>query len=217
MTIIEHMKNQVYPRQVGQDRIIRQGGRLVVCSNVDMDEWQVQGTRKTAIIIDDEVWCLVGKQYTDTNNVQYFLEPYSDYLSQLPGRRIRYDEEYVRTWEEADKKRKLEYRGDILLYPFKGIIGFLPSRLKAAIEKKFGIPAMNATLISIMIEFFIFVVFGFFGWVFYIFVPPLSWVYWIVPMLFVDLIFRYDSYFREDASPLGFYEWFFRFLYRRFN
>jgi hypothetical protein len=29
----------------------------------------------------------------------------------------------------------------------------------------------------------------------------------LVPVLFVDLVMRYNSYMREDASPLGVFEW----------
>jgi hypothetical protein len=216
MTIIEHMKSQLYPRQVGEDRILRHGEQLVVCSKVDMDGWRVQETRKTAIIIDDEVWCLVGKQNTDNKEIHYILEPYSDYLSQLPGRRIRYDEEYVRACKEADEKKKIEERSDTFLYPFRGLIGFLPSYRKAAIEKKFGLPARNATIASIMIEFYILVLLGFFWWVFILVGPVVYLAYLSVIVLFVDIIFRYGSYFRDDAIQYGFLEWFFLFLCRKY-
>jgi hypothetical protein len=78
MTMIENMKNQSYPRRVGDDRIMRRGEQLIVCSKVDMEEWQVQQNRKTAILIDDEVWCLVGKQYKAAKEVRYFLDPWGN-------------------------------------------------------------------------------------------------------------------------------------------
>ena len=104
--IIEDMKNPIYPRRIGEDRIIRRGDHLVICSKVYMDDWRIRGTRKTAILIDDEIWCLVGKQFSDTKEIHYILEPYPDYLSLLPGRGIRHDEDYVRDWAEVDKKRQ---------------------------------------------------------------------------------------------------------------
>jgi hypothetical protein len=215
MTITEHMKNHAYPSRMGEDRILRRGEQLVICSKVDMDEWQVQGTRKTAVIIEDDVWCLVGKEFTDSKEVHYILEPYSDYLSQLPGRRIRYDEEYVRICKGADDKKKIEARSDTFLYPFRAFIGFLSSQRKAAIEKKFSIPARNATFASILIEFYVLAVLGFFWWVFALLGAIVIPVYLAVLVLFIDIIFRYGSYLREDASPLGFLEWLFRFLHRK--
>lgn len=215
MTIIEDMKNQIYPRRFGEDRIIRQGEHLVICSKVDMDDWQIRGTRKTAILIDDEIWCLVGKQFSATNEIHYILEPYSDYLSQLPGRRIRYDEDYVRDRAEVDKKRKTEARSEPFLYPFRWFIGFLPSHRKAAIEKKYGLPARNATSGSITVEFVLCVLLGHFWWVSILFGPLVVPVYLTTVILLIDIVFRYGSYFREDASPYGFLEWFFVFLHRK--
>jgi hypothetical protein len=171
MTIIEHMKSQLYPRQVGEDRILRHGEQLVVCSKVDMDGWRVQETRKTAIII---------------------------------------------ACKGADEKKKIEERSDTFLYPFRGLIGFLPSYRKAAIEKKFGLPARNATIASIMIEFYILVLLGFFWWVFILVGPVVYLAYLSVIVLFVDIIFRYGSYFRDDAIQYGFLEWFFLFLCRKY-
>lgn len=217
MTIIEHMKSQGYPRQVGEDRILIQGEQLVICSKVDMDDWQIQGTRKTAVIIDNAVWCLVGKQFANKNEIHYILEPYSDYLSQLPGRRIRYDEEYVKAWREADRKRKIEARSDTFLYPFRWFIGFLPSRRKASIEQKYGIPARNAAFASIIVEFVLCVLFGHLWWVSLFLGPIVVPVLLTTVTLIIDLAFRYGSYLREDASPYGFLEWFFIFLDRKFR
>ena len=133
--MIDNMKNHPYPRKVGEDRILRRGDQLVVCSKMDMDEWEIRENRKTAIFIGDEVWCLVEKQFTDNREVRYILDPWPDYLRQIPGRKIRYGEKYVRDCRELDKKRKIEDRYGSFLNFFKWFIGFLPSRMKSSIEE----------------------------------------------------------------------------------
>ena len=82
--MIVRMKAHSYPRKVGEDRIVRRGGQLIVCSQVVMDEWEIRENRKTAIFIDGEVWCLVEKQFMDNKEVRYILDPWPDY-----GRRIK--------------------------------------------------------------------------------------------------------------------------------
>jgi hypothetical protein len=208
------MENRNYPGKVGEDRILRRGEQLLVCSNVDMDEWQVRQTRKTAIYINDEAWCLVGKQYTATNKVRYLLDPWPNQAKEIPGRRIRYDEEYVRARNEAEKKRKIESGIGPILYHLRAFVGFLPSCVKTRIESHFGVPARNATFVSIIVELFLFFVLGALLQILVygamrapqlvIFIPPLIV---LVPVLFVDMAMRYHSYLREDASPWGLFEW----------
>jgi hypothetical protein len=199
---------------IGNDTIMRRGEQLIICSKVDMHDWQVQQIRKTAIYVDDEAWCLVGKQHTATKEVRYLLDFWPDLIREIPGRRIRYDEAYVRARNEAAKKRRLEVGIGPILYHLRAVIGFLPSRVKSKIETVFGIPARNATLISILIELPLFFVLGAFLQIFVygsmhapnlvVFIPTFIV---LVPILFVDLIMRYHSYLREDASPLGALEW----------
>ncbi|MBN2318666.1 MAG: hypothetical protein JXR49_06300 [Acidobacteria bacterium] len=134
---------------------------------------------------------------------------------------IRYDEEYVRTCKELDDKRKIENRYGPLLSLFKWIIGFLPSRLKSFIEEKFGVPSRNASFISIVIELYLFFLIGFMLLIFTFAGFHANSLWLSVPFLIrcvmilaPDLVMRYDSYFRGDASPLGLFEWYFNFLCR---
>jgi hypothetical protein len=208
------MENRTYPAKVGEDRIFRRGEKLLVCSKVDMDEWQVQQTRKTAIYINDEAWCLVGKQYTAAKEVRYLLDPWPNPSIEIPGRRIRYDEEYVRARNEAEKKGKIASGIGPILCHLSAFIGFLPSRVKTRIESDFGVSARNATFASIIVELFLFFVLGALLQILVygamrapqlvIFIPPLIV---LVPVLFVDMVMRYHNYLREDASPWGLFEW----------
>ena len=208
------MTIQPFPRRIGSDTLLRKGDQLIVCSRADMDEWQIRQTRKTIIQINGEDWCLVGKQYTAAKEVRYFLDPWPDLIKEIPGRRIRYDEEYVRARNEAMNKRRLESRIGPILHYLKPLIGFLPSCVKLRIESDFGIPARNATFMSIIVELLLFFMLGAFVQIFtygamqapalVVFIPTFIVP---VPILFADLVMRYSSYLREDASPLGLLEW----------
>jgi hypothetical protein len=200
--------------RVGDDRVVRRGKQLVVHSNVDMEEWQIQQTRKTAIYIHDEAWCLVEKQYAPANKVRYLLDPWPENLHQIPGRRIWYDEEYVRSRNEAQRKRRIEKGVGPVLYHLRAFIGLLPSRTKSRIEADFGVPARKATFLSIILELMALFMLGAMLLIFVIgaMIHPL--LVFSIPIFIVlvisislDLIMRYHSYLRDDASPWGLFEW----------
>jgi len=199
------MKDCAYPPALGEDRILRKGERLSVYSKVDMDEWQVRQNRKTIICINDDVWHIVGKQFS-ANEVCYLLEPWTDLTNEIPGRIIRYDEEYVRNRDEALKKRRLKNRIGSVLYHMRFLTGFLPSGTKAGIETDFGVSARDATMISIIIELLLF--FASTGLWLLISAIDVFIVFTII--LFTDIIIRYGSYLRDDRSPLGLFEWVWR-------
>jgi hypothetical protein len=111
----------------GKDRVTSRGEQLVVHSAVDMPDWQVQQNRRTAIIISDEAWCLAGKEIVETGGVRYILDPWPEYINQIPGRRIRYDAEYVESRDRTEKSMRLRTRQAAVLRPFRIFIGFLPS------------------------------------------------------------------------------------------
>jgi len=217
------MNNIAYPRMVGGDRILRKGEQLVMSSKADMDEWEVRQHRKTAIFINDDPWCLVGKQFSAKEDVRYLLDPWPDAMREIPGQIIRYDEEYVKARDAAIKKIRLESGIYPVLSLMKPLIGFLPSGVKEKIETKFGVPARDATLISIFIELLL---------IFASVVPALliiagnvsssrggtahallamfNTVLIIIVLLLtllIDVAIRYGSYLRADRSPLGIFEW----------
>jgi hypothetical protein len=200
--------------RVGEDRVVRRGNQLVVCSKADMEEWQIQQTRKTAIYINDEEWCLVGKEYAAAHEMRYLLDPWPEHSHQIPGRRIRYDEEYVSVRNEAQRRKRIEAGVGPVLYHLRALIGFLPSRLKSRIEDYFGVSARNATFLSIILELMVFFVLGAMLLIFVfgamrhpalVFYVPL-FIGLVVPVS-ADLLMRYHSYLRDDASPWGVFEW----------
>jgi hypothetical protein len=211
------MENQTYPRKVGDDLVTRRGEQLVVCSKVDMDDWQIQQNRKTVIYINDETWCVVGKEYSDTKSVRYLLDPWPEPLKEIPGRRIRYNEEYVKARNEAEERKKKEDAYSPILHHLRAFIGFLPSRVKSRIEADYGIPARSATIVSIVFELLLFFLSGAFLQIFtygtmgafelVVFVP--TFIISTLALL-IDLVMRYRSYLREDLYPLGAFEWLIR-------
>lgn len=208
------MAIQSFPRKVGSDTLLRKGDRLIVCSRTDMDEWQLQQTRKTVIQIAGEDWTLAGKQFTPAKEIHYLLEPWPKFTGEIPGRWIAYDESYVRARDEAARNTKIEILIGPVLYHGRAVTGFLPSKIKARIEKRFGISARSSTLISLVVELLAFFLIGAFLQVFayasmhvpmLVFDIPAYIV--LVPILLLDLIIRYGSYLRDDPSPLGVLEW----------
>jgi hypothetical protein len=201
----------------GKDHVTSRGEQLVVHSAADMPDWQVQQNRQTAII-------LAGKEIVETEGVRYILDPWPEYIHQIPGRRIRYDAEYVESRDRAEKAMRLRSRQAAFLRPFRIFIGFLPSALKSAIEERYGIPARAATFISIWIELLLFFSAGTLAWVFTLasmYETAVSQGRGIVGMdpvlifvllsifLAIDAVVRYGSYWRDDRSPYGFAEWIF--------
>lgn len=208
------MTVQSYPIRVASDTLLRKGDQLIVCSKADMNEWQIQQTRKTIIRIEGEDWCLVGRHSTPAKEIRYQLEPWVDFAKEIPGRRIVYDENYVRARDEAAQSARLDFWVNPILCHARLLIGFLPSTVKARIERRFGIPARSATFISLIAELLVFFLLGALLQVFVygamhapslvVFIPTLVIP---VPLLFLDLIIRYGSYLREDPNPLGVLEW----------
>ena len=208
----------------GQDRVTSRGEQLVVHSATDMPDWQVQQNRRTAIIIGDQVWCLAGKEISETGGVRYILDPWPEYVNQIPGRRIRYGAEYVESRDKEEKMKKLRSRQAAFLQPFRMFIGFLPSAVKSTIEERYGISARSSTSISIWIELALFFPAGTLATIFFFtgmhqvaetndlgtvsIDPHIIWML-ISIVLIVDVVVRYDSYWRDDRSPYGFAEWLF--------
>jgi len=219
------MENCAILQMVGEDKILQKGEQLVVCSKVYMDEWEVQEKRKTIIYVYDEAWWLVGKDFTKNNEIRYLLEPWPNIINEIPGRLINYNEEYVRVRDEAVIKKRMESWIYPALYYLRGMIGFLPSRIKSNIETEYGVSARDATIISIFFELLLFFMYGIilaplaFGTLINAFIhtliAPEAFDTFILafiiitpfPILLIDLVMRYSSYLRDDISPLGVFEW----------
>jgi len=189
-----------------------------------MDEWDVRHNRKTVVYINDEAWCLVEKQFFGKKEVRYILDPWPG--MEIPGRMIRYGEEYVSNRDEALKRMRLESWLYPVLYVLKPLIGFLPSGVKAKIENVSGVSAREATMISILVEIFLFFASAIFGLVISADgVPAHNAIYWMGKIVFIQIVFlllllidmlaRYGSYLRDEGRPLGLFEWTWSWIGRR--
>ena len=102
----------------------------------------------------------------------------------------------------------LENRIGYVLYHMRFLIGFLPSGTKARIETNFGVSARDATMISIVIELMLF----FASTGLWLLVSSITAFMVFTTILFTDIVMRYDSYLRDERSPLGLFEWVWRML-----
>jgi hypothetical protein len=200
--------NEAFPLKYGRDQVCRRGEDLVIYSACENPGWEVREHRGIGVLIGEDVWRVAAKE-TARNGVRYTLAPWPDHLHQIPGRMIRYDEEYVRIRDAARIRDRRLNAGAMAIAPFKPFIGFLPSAVKARLEEIFGLPSRSATFASIVLEFFLTFVAG----VFSLIGDPFSffgaswWSYWAFLILPADIIMRFDSYLRGSFNPPGFYEW----------
>jgi len=200
----------------GNDRVYRRGENLIVRSATENPYWEVREYRKIAVLIGDDVWCVSSKETVGKHSVRYTLDPWPEHLHQIAGRKFRYDAEYVRKRDEAEKQKRRRNLIAFMLLHFRLLIGFLPSCIKIYIDEEFGISARSASLASIVLEFFIFIAVGVLTFIFSIvgfysvqFFKINLVVVLIMSMmvLSMDLVIRYGSYLRENSMPPGFCEW----------
>ena len=207
------------PQVYGRDRIIRRGHQLMIIAAVDMPEWEVRKNRKIAILVGTTIWWIAGKTDSERGSVRYTLEPWDQYLNQIPGRTIRYDAEYVRQRDEDLKSRKICRRWSDALVLIKPLIGFLPSQIKVRIEERYDISARSATFLSLFIQLLvcfslgagveIFAFAGLRGAIQGMDVG-LAFLACAIPLLLLllaDMMMRYHNYLSETRSPYGFCEW----------
>jgi hypothetical protein len=210
------------PKSCGRDRIFRHGNRLIIIAAADMPEWEVRKNRKIAILVGTTIWWIAGKEGSGRGSVRYTLEPWDEYLNQIPGRTIRYDAEYVGQRDEDLKSRSICKRRSDALVLLKPLIGFLPSKIKVRIEDRYDISARSATFVSLFVQLLVFFGLGA-GVEIFAFAglrgaiqgmdAGLAFLACAIPLLLVllaDMMMRYHNYLSETRSPYGFCEWIIR-------
>jgi hypothetical protein len=206
------MSLKIHPIAIGSDYVGREGGYLVIYASVDMADWYVREYRKTAIFFEGERYFIASKSLLGDGRIRYVLEPWPDHLLDLPSGTICYDENYVRSRDEALKQIENSEYTRLFLLPLYPLIGFLPSSLKLEIEDRYGIDAYRATVYSLWIEYLCLFVHGAllvvatFTTMFNVF-----YLLGVIFLLLPDTLLRYDHTQKESNSPFGFYEWLFHF------
>jgi hypothetical protein len=210
-------------QNLGPDRVQHHGEQLIVQTGREMDDWVVRNYRKTTILFEGRRYYIARKEVLSPGRISYFLEQWPERSNEMPGKTIFYDLEYV---QERDRTFLLEQRHAwqrYLLLPFLPLIGFLFSPTKQRIEDSYGISARTTTLFSIWAELVGFLSLGVLAYAFafanlYFLGWSLSFfdVYFLATyvigsiLLLVDVAMRYSSMLKEDLSPLGLFEWVFR-------
>lgn len=210
-------------RVVGSDHIVFKDGRLIIHTRADMPDWQVRSFRRPRIIFEDQDYYIVQKDNPSGSEFRYFLEPWSEHFDDLPGKTVRYDEEYVRQRDSTLRAERKAENVSIVLLIFKPFIGFLFSDTKRRIEQRYGITSKSATTFSIYLEGFaaltLFVLFtisvlvGLLGPIFAgqeISLFKNTYLAAAILILLPDLVARYSKSLKEEFSPPGFYEWMIR-------
>jgi len=219
-----------YPLIFGRDRVVQKGDHLLVYSRLDMPDWQVGRNRRTAVIVEDQTWFISEKRVLGRDGVRYTLEPGTALVSQIPGRMIRYDADYVRLRDEAIREAAWCRSMGMMLILLKPLIGLLPSGIKRHIEDRYGVSSRGATILSIWVELLALLAAGVCAWpATYAMLlmsaeagemtvpamPLLLTSACVASVVIPDMVIRYGSYLREDLSPYGLLEWAFVFFRKR--
>jgi hypothetical protein len=211
--------------QLGPDRLVKQGDRLLISSPTQMPEWTRGDRRRTAIIFRGVVFAVEEHEYLENERrFLYSLKPWPEDSPEIPGRLIEYNLGYVRKRDEVARREKRHQTTDclFLLAPLWPLLGLLPQSLKSTLEEEFGLPSRRITMASIFSEYAVVVVCSAlvsidvgayaFGQAIYQ-VKQLAFdPFWPALAAFIaapDALIRHHRVLDRGLEP-GFYEWLFR-------
>lgn len=146
------MSHSVALVNIGSDQVRFRGGAVVVDSAVEVSDWEFRAYRRTALLFRDRRYFVSEKRLLPGGSYRYMLEPWGDDLADLPGRTIVYDEGYAarRDAERRDAVRR--DRVSAVLFWCGPLLGFLPSRLKLALNDRYAFHPVTLTLQSLFLE-----------------------------------------------------------------
>ena len=147
--------------RVGPDRVVPKGDGLIVFSGREMDEWRPALHRKTIVVYRDRRYFVTGRHMVGRQTWRYALSPWKENPLEVPGRVIQYDPKYALVHDAIVRADKLDRGVFALLWLASPLLGFLPSRLKLILEARFGFDPVRLTLYSLLIEYGIVLVGGF--------------------------------------------------------
>ena len=202
-------------RCLGSDRLRREGERLVVDTAAEMDGWEVRHYRKTRVHFDGVAYQILRQEAMQHGGVRYHLEPWPQDLADAPAHEIHYDLAYVQARDAARRVLVRRSVGGEFLLPLYPLLGLLPSRWKAALQRRYGLHPRSMTAWSLRLEYVGILLDGAFLAIHAI-TGRFDAFYLIAVMVILvpDAWMRYDSLLAEDAYPPGFYEWLLRFRLR---
>jgi hypothetical protein len=210
-------------RRLGTDRVVLDDERLLVISAVDMEGWEVRQHRARVIRFEERTWRVAGKTTGAENLIHYELVPWTPGEQDVTGPEIEYNSAYVAHRDSTRVAERKRGRTTGLLRYASPIIGFLPARTKARLERDHGIDPVETTFHSVFLEFLFAVccltvspfisvllartpVFTLLGGL----KGTVAMLVAIGAVVGIDGFVRYGRILSEERPPPGFYEWLFR-------
>ncbi len=200
---------------LGPDRVLRLGERLIVRSRVDMPDWNVRRFRRLAILFEGRRYFVCERTVEGgaDGTVRYVLAPWPDTLHDLPAGEAVYDEAFVQARDAARRELRARRSVGLVLFVLIPLLGFVWSRTKRRLLRRYGISTRTATTWSVRLEWLVLLfgsgpaaLLGAFG-------GPVGRLLLVAWFAFwgVDLMFRYGDLHRDEPVHYGFYEWLFAF------
>jgi hypothetical protein len=139
---------------------------------------------------------------------RYELVAWQPALHENTGAHIVYDHEYVELRDRDAKQDRHDHSVSTALWYLAVFLGFLPSRVKDHIGRRYGIDPVTATRRSIVLELFLAIDaigLSVFCAATHAMSPVIPWI--SSGILFIDCIIRWDRVLAEEPSPPGLLEW----------
>lgn len=144
---------------VGADLVWeKEDGSLAVYSSRQMDGWRVGKYRQTVVVFRGGTFKLAEVRLLGPRRVRYLLTPWAPGGSDLPGLVVHYGEEYVTDREETARHERRTGLEGFFLFFLTPVLGFLGSRMKIALETRYGFDPLRLTTWSLVVQIFILIV-----------------------------------------------------------
>ncbi|MGE3164959.1 MAG: hypothetical protein AB7O52_08635 [Planctomycetota bacterium] len=194
------------PRRVGKDRVICIGDQRVIESDRDMPDWIVREYGAIRVFFEDRPYRLIRRHH-GKGSWQYTLAPWEEGRGDSSAD-VFYGEDYVRDRERQIVRDVATESLGLVLSPLLAMVGFLPRRVQASIEARWGLSAHQATVASLWAQgaaTFALALILLIQWIVGVFWVPKSMLYIVLPLLTVDCIGR--THKALNGHTLGLYEW----------
>lgn len=203
--------------RIGRDRVELRDDSLTVITPVrQMEGWQVSRYRASVIHFDGRTWRVTKHTFGADRLSRYELTRWEPSAEELTGPRIEYSPDDVTLRDFGLRQGRRRGRVTLILNLIGPLTGYLPARIKDALETRYGIDPVASTKQSVLIQsllVFVALVFAPFSQIFKInglpggFSMASSLVF--AAVLGVDAVVRWSQALNEVRPPSGFWEWLF--------
>jgi hypothetical protein len=116
-----------------------------------MPEWEFREHRRTRIEVDGQRYFVAEKRLLPDGTYRYLLEPWVDGVG-VPGRSIVYDARYVAARDAAARTAARREGVSRALFFVGPLLGFLPARVKLALDDRYGYDPQAVTRQSLSVQ-----------------------------------------------------------------